>query len=630
MCGIAGLVSCGDRSTLVTMTGAIAHRGPDDSGAMWFPESATGLGHRRLSIIDLSSAGHQPMVNDDGRLWIVFNGEIYNFSYIREQLLAHGHQFRSGSDTEVLLKAYEQWGPECLHKLNGMFSFAIFDRQQKLLFAARDRLGIKPLYYSHKKDTLIFASEVKAILASGLVERSPDYDALHTPARYQISPLTGFKAIRKLGPGQCLTFKAGELVLNTYWMLEASEANAGTEAQLSDELDALLNDATRMQMISDVPVGIFLSGGLDSSIIAALARTNTERDMHAFTIKFSNDDQKYEKMPRDNVFACQVARSFGFHYHEFEIKPDISNLLPKVVWHLDEPLSDPAAINLYLMSKAARDLGIVVLLNGMGGDEIFGGYRKYLGCMKAETYQAVFPRGARKLLERAIVNIPVASSHGGWRTLRWAKRFLSFASKPRTERYLSSDLSLSSQQFPALFADRSSYSDTHFYRSQAPVLSGNGISYLTKMCLNDTRVFLPEHNLTYSDKACMAAGIEARPPLTDHRVVEFMFSLPPWARIKRSKQKYLLKKVAERYLPHEIVYRPKAPFAAPLRSWVRGALSEMVDDLLSREVILRRGIYDPDYVASLVARDRAGIEDNSHLIWTLLNVEVWFRTFFQN
>jgi asparagine synthase (glutamine-hydrolysing) len=377
-------------------------------------------------------------------------------------------------------------------------------------------------------------------------------------------------------------------------------------------------------------VGVFLSGGVDSSIVSALMRVNTQQEIHSFTIKFSDEDKKFERMAPDEVYARQVAKQLGFTYHEFEIKPEIEELLPKIVWHMDEPLSDPAAINTYLMSRAARDLGIVVLLNGMGGDEIFGGYRKQLACLKAETYQSLMPGVLRRVVERTAEMVPVANAHRGFRQVRWAKRFLSFASLPRGDRFLMSDLSVPPDQFSRLYADRMPYYETHYYREQAPRFKKNGLSYLTQMCLNDTNVFLPEHNLTYTDKACMAASIESRPPLTDHRVVEFMFSLAPETRIKGMTQKYLLKKVSERYLPHNIIYRPKAPFASPLRSWIRGPLSTMVNDLLCEQSIKARGLYDPNFISRLIARDRQGLEDNSYLIWTFLTHELWFRTFFQN
>ncbi|MCA9740262.1 asparagine synthase (glutamine-hydrolyzing), partial [candidate division KSB1 bacterium] len=601
---------------------------PDNSGHQWFDRWQSGLGHRRLSIIDLSPAGHQPMSNVRGNLWITYNGEIYNYQEIRAQLEAAGCRFRSNSDTEVVLKAYEQWGETCLHKLNGMFAFAIFDQESGELFAARDRVGIKPFYYHAKGVALVFASEIKAILATGLTPKSPDDFALHTPTRYQISPYTGFQDIFKLPPGHCLTFSGGELKIKQYWDVETAE-RLHDESSACDELDWLLQDSVRLQMIADVPVGVFLSGGLDSSIISALVRKNTEQDVHAFTIKFADTDQKFEKMVDDSFYARQVAGQLGFLYHELEIEPKIDELLPKMIWHLDEPLADPAAINTYLISRAARELGIIVLLNGMGGDEIFGGYRKQLACLKADTYQKVVPGFLRAPLEKAFEKVPVATGRQGLKMLRWSKRFLSFASLPQVERFLVADLAFSAQEYRSFFRNGVGYYDTHYFQSQNARLNLANVPYLTRMCLNDTKVFLPEHNLTYSDKATMAAGIESRPPLTDHRLVEFMFSLPPEFRIRKNVQKYLLKKVSEKYVDREIIYRPKAPFGSPLRSWIRGPLAPMVDDLLNEDSLKKRGLYNSAFVSKLIKNDRSGLEDNAHVIWTLLTNEVWFQTFFQ-
>src|SRR6266576_149994 len=412
MCGISGLINVGDAQLLARMNDTIAHRGPDDAGVEWFTESSSGLAHRRLSIIDLSPAGPQPMCNETGDLWIVFNGEIYNYKELGEELAAKGVQFRSHSDTEILLYAYQRWGKDCLDKLNGMFAFAIYDSRRRKLFAARDRLGVKPLYYHFQNGFLVFSSEIKAILRSTLVPKRPDLHALHTPAQFQVSPWTGFQDILKLPPGYCLTLEDGKLSVHQYWSLHPSEL-ATSEDKLIEQLDALLTDSVRLQMRADVPVGVFLSGGLDSSIVSALMRANTQQTVHSFTIKFSAEDQKFERMAPDWDYARQVAKMFGFTYHELEIQPQIEEVLPKMVWHLDEPLSDPAAINTYLISQVARDLDVVVLLNGIGGDEVFGGYRKHLACLTAETYRAVVPGGVRRMLEYAADRIPVATSTRG-------------------------------------------------------------------------------------------------------------------------------------------------------------------------------------------------------------------------
>lgn len=629
MCGILGFCNIGNKRLLDSSLEAIYHRGPDDTGIVWFEYANTGLGHKRLSIIDLSSAGHQPMCNQNGNLWIVYNGEIYNYIEIRNELLRHGFKFKSDSDTEVVLYSYEMWGIDCLNKFNGMFAFAIWDNSKKELFAARDRQGIKPFYYSKKDSALIFSSEIKAILKSGLIEKGPDYNYIITPTRFQISPHTGFKNIFKLPPAHYLLFRDGKIALYEYWNIDANEKELENSKAI-EHLDYLLNDSVKLQMIADVPVGIFLSGGLDSSIIAALMRKNTNKDIHSFTIKFSDRDQKFEKIIDDSYYAKIVADHFGFIHHEFEIEPDIINLLPQLVYHMDEPLADPASINTYLMSRGARKEGIVVTLNGMGGDEIFGGYRKQLACLTADKYQKYFPLVIRKGIENFYNKIHVASNNQGYKLLRWSKRFFSFASLPRFERYLASDLSLSKNAFELLFDKKNSYEHTYFYNSQQNNFASHNLSYLTQICLNDTKVFLPEHNLLYSDKASMAASIEGRPPLTDHRIIEFMFGLTPNFRIKGKTQKYLLKKVSEKYLPSKIVYRPKAPFGSPLRSWVKGPLKPLINDLLSQHEIEKRDLWNYQYVNRLIENDRKGLEDNAFYIFQLLSTQLWFKTFFDN
>lgn len=626
MCGIAGIIGGADERAIQAMTDVQAHRGPDDAGTVVLSDHAVALGHRRLSIIDLSRAGHQPMANADKTLWITFNGEIYNYADIREKLEMRGNRFRSGGDTEVLLAAYEAWGERCLDMLNGMFSFAIYDYKRMRLFAARDRLGIKPFYYYHRNGRLVFASEIKGVLACPWVEKRPDYRALCTPARFQVPPYTGFENISKLPPGHCMVYENRALSIRPYWSFSVAEDTPDDDDAI-DRLDELIRDAVRMQMVADVPVGAFLSGGMDSSLVSALMRENSESELHAFTIRLSARDQKHERMPDDSVYAREVSQHLGLKYHEFEIRPEVDDLLPKLIWHLDEPVADPAAINTYLISRAARDAGLVVLLNGMGADEICGGYRKHLACLHAERYQAVAPRAARQLLERAVSRLPVASASRGFRTLRWAKRFMSFASLPPLDRYLASDLALSKGQYERIMRC-GNYEDSAYYISQKRSFHVNGGSYLAKMCANDTRFFLPDHNLTYTDKATMAAGVESRPPLTDHRIVEYMFSLAAKYRIRGHEQKFLLKRVADRYLPRHIVYRAKASFGSPLRSWIRGPLAHVVEDVLDVSKIRAHGIYDPVTVRELVERDRKGLDDNAMLIWTILTTELWFGMHF--
>lgn len=626
MCGIVAILNGGTRQTLLQMTETLAHRGPDAQGIEWFAEDRTGLGHRRLAILDLSAAGNQPMSDPSGRYWIVYNGEIYNYRELRQLLLHRGYRFRSQTDTEVLLYGWIEWGPQVLDRCNGMFAFLIYDAHQKTAYFARDRLGIKPLYYAVYNGTLLVASEIKALLAANLFSAEPDYTALCTPTRFQITPYTGFRNIRKLPAGNWAQWRNGELSISPYWDIQPEEKDIPEQDALL-QLEQLLQEAVAYQMIADVPVGVFLSGGLDSSIVAALMRQQAGSDIHSFTIAFTPEDQRFEKIAPDHLYAQQLAEQFGFHHHELVIRPDVVSLFPKMVWHLDEPIGDPAAINTYLICSAAREqFGIYVLLNGVGGDELFGGYRKYIACLQADVYHALLPSFLHRILHTTVQTLPVASSRSGFRILRWIKRFLQFADLPRYERYLSSDLSFSPQQF-ARIAQCGDYYKTHFYQSQKTRFEHQNLSYLTQMCWNDTKVFLCEHNLTYTDKASMAASVETRPPLLDHRIVEFLFSLPPKYRIHHLTQKYLLKKVAEKYLPKSIIYRPKAPFASPLRSWIRNALAPLVDDLLSEESIRRRGIFRPEAVRQLIEEDRTGKQDHALAIWTLLTVEQWFRIF---
>lgn len=632
MCGINGLINCGDEILLEKMNSIIEHRGPDDSGMKWFPESNSGLGHRRLSIIDLSELGHQPMSNDGGNLWITFNGEIYNYKEVRSQLTSLGYKFKSHSDTEVIIKAYEEWGAACLDKFNGMFAFAIYDTINRKLFAARDRAGVKPFYYSQTGNSFIFGSEVKSLLASGLIPAEVDYEAIYTPIHFQIAPKTGFKNISKLLPGHYCTFEDGKFEQKPYWSIKPSENHSVTEKAAAQKLEELLVSSTDYQMVADVPVGLLLSGGLDSSIIAALMVKNTGKKIKSFTIKFNQDDLKLQGNVDDSYYARKVADSFGFEHVEILIEPEIIDLFPKMVWHLDEPVADPSAINTFLISKAARDNGIVVLLNGMGGDEIFGGYRSYLACLTLDHYQKIVPRFADALFRYTVSKIPQSSAKKNFKYVRWAKEFFNYSQMPQFDRYISSgNVSLTDKNFNEYYL-KCPYNiqDSFFYKREKALFNDNNLSYLTKMCLNDTRVYLPDHNLTYSDKASMAASVEGRPPLTDHRIIEYMFTLPPKLRINKNTQKYLLKKVSEKYIAQEVIYRPKAPFSAPMRSWLKGPLAEMVGDILSVDSVKRRGVYNPEYVTTLIQNNKSGIQDNSQLIWRLLTQEMWFRTFFDN
>lgn len=629
MCGIVGFINCGNANELKEAVSVIQHRGPDFSDVHWFDKHQSGLGHARLSIIDLSTDGQQPMYDRDTGNWIIFNGELYNYQSIQDELRKGGVSFQSASDTEVVLKAYGKWGKDAIEKFNGMFSFAIYNENSNDVFICRDRLGIKPLYYYHNNGELVFASEVKSILAFQGYKKEVDLFAIQTPVHFQANPRTGFKNIYKLGAGHYLTLKNRNLQKGKYWDIYPTEEDISFE-EAYEELDYLLNDSVKLQMISDVPIGSLLSGGLDSSIISVLMQNNMSQQLNTFTIKFKKEDLKRQGNVDDSFYAKILAEKFGFKHHEIIIEPNVVDLLPKMVWHLDEPIADPAAINTYLISKEAEQRGIKVLLSGMGADEFFSGYRSHLACIKADSYQRV-PKFLRRGLEKVVQEIPESNSKRNFKYVRWAKGFLKVASKSQLDRALIiKNSALSESNFNDYYASAGNYRNSVFVKRDTKFFNQYpDLSYLTKLCYCDTKTYLADHNLAYSDKAMMAASIEGRPPLVDHRIVELMFKLPPEFRINKGVQKYLLKKVSEKYLPNDIIYRKKAPFSAPMRGWLKKELKEMVNDLLSYESIKQRGVYNPNYVQRLIQNNDNGLEDNSQLIWRLMVNEIWFRTFFK-
>lgn len=630
MCGIVGYIRTGGREQLKRSTELLNHRGPDAWDTQWFEALGSGLGHTRLSIMDLSAKGNQPMYDPEAKNWIVFNGEIYNYKNIRERLRGLGVSFTSDTDTEVLLKAYARWGKGCLEYLNGMFAFAIFNEESGKLFMARDRQGIKPLYYHLKGDKIIFASEIKAILESDLYSLAPDMRALHTSVHYQTGPFTGFKDILKLPAASYLELEPGqEAQINNYWEIEVSEDKVDESVALA-ELDELLNDTISLNLVSDRPVGVMLSGGLDSSLLAALMQQKKSDALTSFTIKFEAKDLKRQGNVDDSYYAKKMANEFGFDHHEITIQPDVVDLLPKLIYHLDEPVADPAMINTYMISKAAKEKGISVLLTGMGADEVFGGYRSYQACIKADTYQRLIPKALRPTVEKLVAGLPESNSKRNFKYMRWVKRFLEVASMSQFERQLFvKNSALKHDAFQEYFVDGGNVEESHYYQtSKAQFDKHADASYITKMCYTDTVNYMCDHNLAYCDKSMMAAGVEGRPTLIDHRLIEFMFRQPPEHRIKNNEQKYLLKKVSEKYVPNEIIYRPKAPFSAPMRGWLKNELKPMVQDILSFDSLKQGGIYNPAYVEKLVRDNDKGIADHSQIIWRLMVNQIWLKTFF--
>ncbi len=628
MCGFVGFINFGNSDLLNHATKVVEHRGPDNQNVFWDSDSNSGLGHRRLSIIDLSEKSNQPFWNDDKTLVIAYNGEIFNYLELKEELNKKGISFHTNSDTEVLLKGYEYFGERILDRINGMFSFIIYNKITRKVFAARDHLGIKPFYYYQKNDYLIVASEIKSIISS-LDRISPDYRALTTPIHFQTAPDTGFTGINKLYPGHAIVFESGKIKIKSYWEAKVEVDNIKSFAQKKEELDSLLLDSVDKQMLSDVPVGVMLSGGLDSSLIAALMRKKSSKEINSFTIKINQDDLKKQGIVDDSYYAKQVAEEFNFKHNEITIKPNIIDLLPKMVYHLEEILVDPASINTFLISDMAKKAGIPVLLSGIGADEIFGGYRIHKVMNAFENTGALLNNKIAKNLGNVFKYFPESVPFISKKYMRWFKKICFLLSQEKNKRHLfAKDAAFTEDVWKEAFKFNYNYFNLNYPLREVNLFKKTKGSYLNKICLSDTNFYLPNHNLNYLDKSMMAASIEGRPPLIDRRIVEFAFRCNNNDKINNGSQKHILKEVSKKYLKPNIIDRPKAPFAAPLRSWLKTDLKEMVYDLLTKENIDKRGVFNYNFVKKVLKNHYNGIHDNSQVILRLLITELWFNTFF--
>jgi asparagine synthase (glutamine-hydrolysing) len=626
VCGIAGCYQQADGQKLVhIMVDRIAHRGPDADGT-WSHEDdrvAVQLGHRRLSIIDLSAAADQPLSKDG--LTLVYNGELYNYRELRAELAARGTRFTTSSDTEVVLEAWRSWGPGALRRFRGMFAFALLDEGTGDLVLARDPLGIKPLYYLPRGDGVVFASELKALVAAAGSELRIEPGALVASMLYYWLPeqRCAIDGVVKLPGGSWARFRPdGTRSVQHYWRIAdvAAEAAAGPGADLGQ----VIEESVAAHMVSDVPVSSFLSGGLDSSIVTVLAH-HADSGIDAYTIVFRPEDQRLEAMPDDAVYARKVAARYGIGLHEIEISPDIAGLLPRIVDVLDEPIGDPAAINTLLMCEAARERGVKVILSGMGADELFGGYRKHLACVLAGRYGRL-PAVPRALAGSAVDRLPVSAAGRGLRYARWAKRFLTFAELPEEPRFRRSYTMYDPGELAALVSPDLAGHVDQVVQEHSDVYHDNSLQdEVNRMCLADARMFLPGLNLAYTDRASMAASVEVRVPFVDPVVAQAAFSIPGSAKIRRRQGKVALKQAAESWLPREIVYRPKASFSVPLRAWVRGDLREVIQDVLVRGELVESGMVRREPLSRLIADEQAGREDRSKQIWQLLTMELWYR-----
>jgi len=635
VCGIVGFLGRSERTPLERMTDVLSHRGPDGRGTFYSALGnggpAVGLGHRRLSVIDLSDAGRQPMATADGRYWITFNGEIYNYRELRQELAAAGVHFASKTDTEALLYGYARWGSGVLQRLNGIFAFAIWDAVERELFLARDHTGIKPLYYTRSDGVFLFASEVKALFQFPGVRRALDRRGLHEYLSFLWvpDPRTVFEGVFKLPAGHWASVKDGQLSLQQWWDCTRLEVDATRPAQVwIDEVRSLLEAAVHRQLVSDVPLGAFLSGGVDSSAVVALMARRRGRPS-TYTVGFTREDLRYEIVDDDLRFAQLVARRFETDSHEIILRPDVMQVLPRVIWHMDEPVADPAAISAYLICREAKQT-LTVMLNGQGADEIFGGYPRHQAVRYAEYYNRL-PGPVRRSLVPALLGSLRAAGPGRLTTLvRNAKKLTRSAGLGFHERYLGYLTHFHHDQKLELYTpelrqelagvDANEVLLGHLGRAQ-------GRSPLWQMGYLDLKTFLPSLNLTYTDKMSMAHGVEVRVPFLDPHLVEAAFRMPDSLKIRGGQSKYVLKSACRGLLPEPVLARRKAGFTAPIRGWLQRDLRSLVDELLSPETITRRGLFSPSAVRQLVREHRDGREDNAWKVFQLVTLELWSRTF---
>ena len=593
------------------MCAVIRYRGPDDEGV--HTEEGVGLGMRRLSIIDVSG-GHQPIHNEDQTVWVVFNGEIYNYRELRRELEAAGHRFYTSSDTETIVHAYEEWGERAFRRLRGMFGIALWDRRTRTLILARDRAGIKPLHYAMAGGRLYFGSEVKSLLAVDAVGREIDLTALDHYLSYLYAPRDRamFKGVHKLPPGHYLTCRDGRIDVRQYWQIGAAEPFLGTADEAAHALESVLADAVESHMVADVPLGAFLSGGVDSSIIVGLMARASTRPVKTFSIGF--DEPQFDEL----VYARRVAAHFGTEHHEFVVRPDGLAILDRLIAHFDEPFADSSAIPTWYVSEIARR-HVTVVLSGDGGDELFGGYDRYLPHPRVALFDAVPVPAKRQVAGLLWPMLP----HG----LR-GKNFLRHVSRSDNGRYLDSMAFFQPDEKAALYsADvRRALAGTsaeealahHFSRFQE-------LPAQSRMMRVDFETYLPEDVLTKVDRMSMAHSIESRVPLLDNEVIEFASTLPASLKIHNGRRKHVLKEAARRLLPADILDRKKQGFGVPLGVWFRGGLTDVFFDVLRSPKTRQRGYFEPRFVDRIVTEHLAGKRDHTLRLWQILVFELWHR-----
>ena len=622
MCGITGFINRGIRDheesieVLDKMCRAIGHRGPDHQGIMI--EGDVALGARRLAIIDLAG-GNQPVANEDYSVTVVFNGEIYNHLELRTELIAHGHRFRTSSDTETIVHAYEEFGNQCVEKLRGMFSFAVWDETNRTLFVSRDRVGKKPLYYAvATSGSLIFGSELKSLLAHPEVEREIDFEALdaYLSFGYVPDPLSIFKKIRKLSPGHHLTWHNDQLTISQYWDFKYEvPTEARKEADIVEELQWLLDDAVRTRLISDVPLGAFLSGGVDSSSIVSLMARHTKEPVKTFSVGFEHDS--FNELD----FARIASKHLGTEHHELVLTPEMCDIVDLLVWHFDEPFADSSAIPTYLVAKLARE-HVTVVLSGDGGDELFGGYSRYASERRRQVFSHIPVSFRRKVMAPLSRKLP----HGAW-----GRNYIHNIALDPVDRYIDSISVFTELQKRSLCTDNFRWevgpdqSTTNRFRAYAR--HSRLEEPLDSLLYMDSKTYLPGDILTKLDRMSMAVSLEARAPLLDHKLIEFVTGIPASLKLRGGNCKHIFKQAMADQIPSVILNRRKHGFSLPLRVWINTQLKERIHDSLTDRTARERGYVEPSYVRTLLDEHHRGRRDHSTALWSLLMLELWYRTY---
>lgn len=627
MCGIVGICNLDaspvEKKSIQAMCDSIRHRGPDDEGIALF--NNIGIGMRRLSIIDLKS-GHQPISNEDGNIWIVFNGEIYNYIELKDFLEKKGHTFKTNSDTECIIHLYEEYGTNCLEHLRGMFSFAIYDKKEPAIFIARDRLGIKPLFYYLDNNKLVFASEIKSILTISGIDKEIDFSAMDAFFTYTYipAPKTIFKNIVKLEPGHFLLCKGKEVVKNKFWDLYYMPNYEKKEEVLIEEFDELFKKTVKCHMISDVPVGAFLSGGVDSGFVMALMSRYADEAVKAFTINFAGESGGYFD---ESIYAKEVAHKYKAIHLEYTVKPDFANIIDSIVESFDEPFADDSVIPTYHICRLSSK-EVKVALTGLGGDEMFGGYDRYLGLKMSQIYNRI-PKVLRKIAINPLIK-NIQESKKDRERVSQLKRFITAADKPEHERYSNYISSFNNIEKHLLYNhDISNIANDGWSTEIANnyFLRDNATSLLDKAFYTDIKMYLPDDVLALSDRISMRHSLELRVPFVDHKIVEFCARIPAHFKIKWARKKYLLKKISASYIPSSVINHPKQGFASPMTSWIRHNIKEYITESLSKDRLSVHGFFNVDYVQNIISDHIARKHNNHKMIFSLLMFQKWYEKY---